>query len=85
MNWLNVKNTFTNVNNLYYTVSRNNTVLVKNARAPYKNSNIVSNITIPAKTTYTFKISFEFKNTNVNQDIDKGKTFDAKIKIIVKQ
>ena len=85
MKWLNVKNTFTSVNNLYYTISRNNTVLVKNARAPYKDSNIVSNVTIPAKTTYTFKFSFEFKNTSINQDVDKGKIFDAKIKIIVKQ
>ena len=85
MNWINVKNTFTTVNNLYYSVSRNNVTLIKNARAPYKDSNIISNITIPAKTTYTFKFSFEFKNTNLNQDIDKGKSFDAKIKIIVKQ
>ena len=85
MNWINVHNTFTTVNNLYYSVSRNNVTLIKNARAPYKDSIIISNVTIPAKTTYTFKFNFEFRNTNLNQDIDKGKVFDAKIKIIVKQ
>ena len=84
MNWINVHNTFTTVNNLYYSVSRNNVTLIKNTRAPYKDSIIISNVTIPAKTTYTFKFNFEFKNTNLNQDIDKGKVFDAKIKIVVK-
>ena len=85
MKWIDVKNTFTTTNNLYYSVMRNKTNIITNARTPYKETNIVTNVVIPAKTTYEWTFSFEFKDTGKNQDVDMGKIFDAKIKIIVKQ
>ena len=84
MKWTNVTNTFTTINNLYYNVKRGNTTIVKETRAPYKEATINSSITIPANTTYEFRFNFEFKNTSMKQDMDKGKTFDAKIKVTVK-
>ena len=84
MQWINVTNTFTSVNNLYYNVKRGSTIILKTTRAPYKDTVISSSISIPANTTYTFTFNFEFRNTSVNQDIDKGKTFDGKIKVTIK-
>ena len=85
MKWIDVKNTFTTTNNLYYNVKRNKTNIITNKRTPYKETDIVTNVIIPAKTTYEWTFTFEFKDTGKNQDIDMGKIFDAKIKIIVKQ
>ena len=85
MKWINVTNTFTNTNNLYYSVTRDKTKVINNARAPYKETDIIKEVIIPAKTSYEWTFNFEFKDTGKNQDIDMGKVFDAKIKIIVKQ
>ena len=85
MKWINVQNTFTTTNNLYYSVNRGKTNVIKNARTPYKETDIMTNIVIPAKTTYEWTFNFKFKDTGKNQDVDMGKLFDAKIKIIVKQ
>ena len=84
MKWIDVTNTFTTTNNIYYTITNNSKTVLKDARAPYKESDILTNITIPAKKTYEWSFKFEFRDTGKNQDIDMGKVFDAKIKIIVK-
>ena len=85
MKWISVTNTFTTTNNLYYSIKRNNTSIYNNLRTPYSETTIMSNITIPSKTTYAYSFNFEFKETNISQDMDRGKVFDAKIKIIVSQ
>ena len=84
MKWIDVTNTFTSVNNLYYNVKRGSTTILNTTRAPYKETQISSSISIPANTTYKFTFNFEFRSTSVNQDIDKGKTFDGKIKVTIK-
>lgn len=84
MNFVDVTNTYTEENNLYYSVKRGNTILVNENRVPYQNDNIFKNIVIPAKTTFKYSFIFEFKENGLNQDVDKGKVFSAKIKIVVK-
>ena len=83
LEWINVTNTFTEVNNLYYKITRDNNVVKDSLRTPYNSAVILDNITIPAYKSYVYTFEFEFKETNVNQDVDKNKLFDGTIKITV--
>ena len=45
----------------------------------------LKNIVIPAKTSYNYEITYNFKNLNVNQNVDQAKTFKAKIEVEIAQ
>lgn len=78
-----VENQLTEENNLYFGLIKNGVEVIdlKTNRAPYDNSPLISAQTISGKTTDTYEITFEFVDTNVNQDVDKGKTFYTKLQV----
>ena len=77
--WKNVNNTFTEENNIVYTLDNGTTVLKNQVKAPYNDGILLENIYVPANHTYYYTIKYEFKETGVNQDIDLGKKFNASI------
>ncbi|UKI57035.1 MAG: MSCRAMM family adhesin SdrC [Clostridium sp.] len=75
MKWINVTNTFTNTNNLYYSVTRNKTKVINNARIPYKRNRYYKrSYNTCEKHLMNGHLIFEFKDTGKNQDIDMGKS-----------
>ncbi len=78
-----VKNTFTTDNNLYYGLTLNDEVVkdISLNRAPYNNESLITGVSIMPGETQTYKITFEFKETNQNQDIDKNKEFYTKLQV----
>lgn len=81
--WIDVTNTYTEKNNLYFGLRRNyNLVLdINENRLPYTDKYLIENVEIKPNQTHEYDLSFLFKETNENQDIDKGKIFYAKLKI----
>ena len=78
INWKDVTNTFTMPGGFTYTIKRDG--LVEGTYdAPKTDSKIVERIIIPAKTTYSYEIIYNFNNLDQNQDEDQGKQFSAKI------
>jgi len=84
--WTNVMNTFTATNNLYYGLKLNGNV-VKNIltervpRNTEQNKALTTNVLIQPGQTHTYELTLEFRNTEFNQDIDKGKVFKAKLRV----
>lgn len=78
-----VVNTITEENNLYYGLIKDGETMVDitTARAPYADGNLVNNVTILPGETHTYVITFEFRDTGVNQDVDKNKEFYTKLQI----
>lgn len=81
LRWTDVTNTITAVNNITYKLSKNNTMVIKETRAPYESEDLLTRVMIPPKTTYTYKLELEFKETGVDQTIDTEKIFKATIKV----
>lgn len=81
--WIKVKNTYTPTNNLYFGLTRNKEVLkdITSSRVPNTDGYLIENLTLPANTTYEHELDFLFKQTNINQDMDKSKVFEALLQI----
>ena len=82
IDFTNVRNTFTKENNLYYELIKNDEIIRTSERTPYTNGNLVTNIKINPGEVHKYKITFEFKETNKNQDIDKNKEFYTKLQVL---
>ncbi len=89
--WIELTNDFTG-NDLVYTLTRtdldgvSNSQVVKEETVIPKTDDadkLIIKETIPAKSGYKYKLNVSFKETNVDQSADKGKTFDGKINIEV--
>jgi len=80
LRWLDIINTITEKNNITYRLSKNNALILDETRAPYENTIISNKVMIPAKTTYTYKLELEFKETWVDQSEDKNKVFQATLR-----
>ena len=76
-----IVNEFNPSSDLVYTIEKNNEKLVDEMIVPTKDSYILKNITVPAKSKDTYKITFKFKDTNQNQNNQMSKTFRARIVI----
>ena len=79
----NVENTFTTKNNLNYGLIRDGEVLIDidKAKAPYQDGDMLKSVVIKPGETHTYLFKLMFKDTNENQDTEKGKKFTTKIQI----
>lgn len=80
---VNITNNFTETNNLYYVIRKNGVIVSEEKRAPYSDEVILDNITINAKTEDNYTITYEFKDTNVPQDVDQNKTYKSTVRVAV--
>lgn len=82
INFTSVKNEFSTTNNLYYGLIKDNKTLIdiNTARAPYKDGVMLKSIIIKPGETHTYMFKLMFKDSDVNQDIDKGKIFIQRYK-----
>lgn len=80
LNWSDVANTITEVNNITYTLSKDNVLIIPESKAPYQNSELLSKTLITPNTTYKYTMKFEFKETGVDQSVDQNKVFKGGIK-----
>ncbi len=78
INWKDVHNTFTMPGGFTYTLKRDG-IVEGTYDAPKTDSKLVERIIIPAKTTYSYEIIYNFNNLDQNQNEDQGKQFSAKI------
>ena len=83
LDMINVTNTFTNANNLYYTIKRNGSIISNDNRTPYSDTTILNDVTIPAKSEHVYIIEYEFKDTGVNQDVDQNKIFRTGVRVAI--
>jgi hypothetical protein len=81
--WKDVTNNFTEENNLDYTVKRNGNV-ISSGKAPYSDGVFLSNQAITTNTSDVYVITYTFKETGQNQDVDKAKTFSTHVQVITK-
>ena len=86
ISWTNIINTFTSTNNLYYGLVRNGNTLadIETARVPRnvdQGKSLVDNVSIQPGEIHTYTITYEFRNTEFNQDVDKDKTFSTKLRV----
>jgi hypothetical protein len=81
--WTDVYNGFDIKDSLVYTIKRNNIYETSSSgiTAPTENSYMLNNIVIPANTSYNYEITYNYKNLDINQNADQGKTFTAKIEV----
>lgn len=81
--WVDVYNNYTETNNLYFGLKRNGVKILETEqnRLPYKEGYILKDVEIKPNEQHNYDLNFLFKETGENQDVDKGKTFYAKIKI----
>ena len=89
--WDELINEFTETNNLYFGLIRDSKTVIdiSSSRVPYPNGNnrrvlMLSNVVLNPKETHTYEITLLFKETNQNQDVDRGKTFSGKLQIVNK-
>ena len=81
--WENVKNEFSDINNLEYNLYRSNTKFLNDLKAPRKSIVLKDNIIIRTKSSANFVMDILFKETGINQNIDSGKIFKGQLKIEV--
>ena len=77
-----VTNTFVDKNDLVYTLVGDNDVNISETVMPSTSDEyLATNITIGSGDTHTYTLTITFKETNDNQDDNKGATFSGKINI----
>ena len=77
-----VTNTFVDKNDLVYTLVGDNDVNITETVMPSTSDEyLATNITIGSGDTHTYTLTITFKETNDNQDDNKGVTFTGKINI----
>ena len=77
-----VTNTFVDKNDLVYTLVGDNDVNITETVMPSTSDEyLATNITIGSGDTHTYTLTITFKETNDNQDDNKGATFSGKINI----
>ena len=77
-----VTNTFVDKNDLVYTLVGDNDVNITETVMPSTSGEyLATNITIDKGVTHTYTLTITFKETNDNQDDNKGATFSGKINI----
>lgn len=81
--WENVKNEYTDINNLDYNLSRNRTSYLNDMKAPRRDVILADNVIIAANSSSVFLLDISFKETGINQNIDSGKSFKGQLTIKV--
>ena len=88
--WDEIVNEFTKTNNLYFGLVRNGETVIdiSSNRTPYPNNGnkvlMLNNIVLKPGETHTYKLTLLFKDTGLNQDVDRGKVFSSRLQIVNK-
>ena len=77
-----VRNTFVTKSDLVYELITEDGRVVGQITCPDSNTAIATNINIPVNTTHHYTLRITFKETNLNQDDNKGKLFKARIGLV---
>lgn len=80
IDFIQVKNTFTNKEDLKYSLYEDNK-LIKSGILPSTDENMISNIKILSNSDTTFEIKYEYVFSELDQNIDQGKEFESVINI----
>lgn len=80
IDFIQVKNTFTNKEDLKYSLYEDNK-LIKSGILPSTDENMISNIKILSNSDTTFEIKYEYVFSELDQNIDQGKEFESIINI----
>ena len=75
----NVENNFVTKSDLVYESITTDGRVVNQTICPNSNTVIATGVSLPVGTTHHYTIRITFKETNLNQDDNKGKSFTAKI------
>ena len=76
-----IKNTFVTNNFQYKVEATNGGGTLGYTPAPKKDAYIVRNVSIPARVSQKYKITFNLAGTNKPQNQDQGKNFTAEIDV----
>lgn len=80
LNWLNVVNEISVEEGFTYQIKRDGIAITSLIPVPKNATSLLSNIVIPAKTTYSYEIDYTFHNLeDKDQTMDQNKTFSAEI------
>ena len=88
--WKDIINNFTKENNLYFELSRDGKVILDNTnRVPYPSNGsndkvLLKDVEIKTVETHVYTLTVYFKETNKNQDMDRGKEFSSKLEVVNK-
>ena len=75
-----VVNTY-NRNDLYYSLTRDGRSLINSENLPRADVNMLERVQILPGATHSYTISFEYRDTQTNQDIDQDSYFDTTIQV----
>ena len=84
LEWENVINEFTQINNLDYSIARNSSIFMDNLKAPYTDSVLAERLILKANSSVKYVLTMRFLETGIDQNIDSGKTFKASFYITLK-
>ncbi|MBE6158610.1 MAG: hypothetical protein E7159_02145 [Firmicutes bacterium] len=76
-----VINDFANKSDLVYELISSEGYNINQTTCPETNTKIASNVAIGVGQTHNYTLKITFKETNLNQDNNKGKTFRAKVEL----
>ena len=78
--WTNVTNSFTNINDLEYTLYRENKI-IKEGKLPIEDEYIIKNLELVANSTTNYYISYRYLYQETSQNEDQGKEFNSQVKV----
>ena len=88
--WDEIINEFTKTNNLYFGLVRNGSTVIdiSSNRTPYPNNGnkvlMLNNVILKPGETHSYELTLLFKDTGLNQDVDRGKIFSSRLQIVNK-
>lgn len=77
----NIFSDFENPENLRYSITCNNIVLVSDASVPVNDKIVLPNEMVAVGETNVYKVYYRFVNTGTNQDNDQGKTYHVEVDV----
>ena len=79
--WKSVINTFSRIDDLIYSVERNDVMIITDLIAPTNDTEFISSITLEVGETHSYEITFNYLNQPFSQNEDKGKIYTGLIQI----
>ncbi|MGM9834829.1 MAG: hypothetical protein ACI31M_03535 [Bacilli bacterium] len=77
----NIFSDFENPENLRYSITCNNIVLISDALVPISDRIVLPNEIVAVGETNVYKVYYRFVNTGTNQDNDQGKTYHVEVDV----
>lgn len=76
-----INSNFENPENLRYTITCNDMVIVSDAPVPTSDKIVLSGETVAVGETNVYKVYYRFVETGLNQDKDQGKTYNVSVDV----